>query len=57
MTLKSDVKFEEKRTLGSNNDMRNLVNLNASSDKSENLLLLPKTFYVGGKKVQRSYVS
>ena len=37
MTLKSDVKFEEKLTLGSKNDMRNLVNFNASSDKSENL--------------------
>ena len=43
MTLKSDVKFEEKLTLGS---MRNLVSFNASSDKSENvhfdLLLLSK---------------
>ena len=37
MTLKSDVKFEEKLTLGSKNDMRNLVNFNASSGKSENL--------------------
>ena len=45
MTLKSDAKFEEKLTLGSKNDMRNLVNFNASSDKPENLhfnvLLLP----------------
>ena len=37
MTLKSDVKFEEKLTLSSKNDMRNLVNFNASSGKSENL--------------------
>ena len=37
MTLKIDVKFEEKLTLGSKNDMRNLVNFNASSGKSENL--------------------
>ena len=37
MTLKGDTKFEEKLTLGSENDMRNLVNFNASSDKSENL--------------------
>ena len=37
MTLKSDVKFEEKLTLGSKNDMMNLVNFNASSGKSENL--------------------
>ena len=37
MTLKSDAKFEEKLTLGSKNDMRNLVNFNVSSGKSENL--------------------
>ena len=36
MTLKSDAKFGEKLSLGSKNDMRNLVNFNASSDKSEN---------------------
>ena len=45
MTLKSDPKFEEKLTLGSKNDIRNLVNLNVSSDKLGNfyfdLLLLP----------------
>ena len=45
MTLRSDAKFEEKLTLGSKNDMRNLVNFNASSGKSGNLrfgvLLLP----------------
>ena len=45
MTLKSDAKFEEKLTLGSKNDMRNLVNFNASSGKSGNLhldiILLP----------------
>ena len=38
MTMKSDAKFEEKLTLGSKNDKRNLRNLNASSGKSENLL-------------------
>ena len=37
MTLKRDAKFEEKLTLGSINDMRNLVNFNVSSGKSENL--------------------
>ena len=37
MTLKSDAKFVEKLTLGSKNDMRNLVNLNVNSSKSENL--------------------
>ena len=37
MTLRSDAKFEEKLTLGSRNDMRNLVNINVSSGKSENV--------------------
>ena len=45
MTLKSDGKFEEKLTLGSKIDMRNLVNFNESSGKSGNLhfdvILLP----------------
>ena len=61
MKLKSDVKFEEKLTLISKNDMRNLVNFNASSGKSDNLhfdmLLSPRVYYVWAKKVQRSYVS
>ena len=30
MTLKSDAKFEEKLTLGSKNDMKNLMNFNAA---------------------------
>ena len=50
MKLKSDVKFEEKLTLGSKNDMRNLVKFNASSGKSRNLhfdaLLLPIAYKV-----------
>ena len=50
MTLKSDAKFSEKLTLGSINDMRNLVNFNASSGKSGNLqfdvLLLPLAYKV-----------
>ena len=37
MTLKGYAKFEEKLTLGSKTDMRNLVNVNASSGKPENL--------------------
>ena len=37
MTLKSGAKFEEKLALGSINDMRNLINFNASSCKSENV--------------------
>ena len=61
MTLKSRAKFEEKLTLGSENDMRNLVNFKAISGKSENLefdmLLLSKVYYVWDKKVQMSYVS
>ena len=50
MTLKSDAKFEEKLTLRSKDDMKNLGNFNASSGKSENLhfdvLLFSKVFYV-----------
>ena len=37
MTLKSDPNFEEKLTSCLKNDMRNLVNFNFSSGKSENL--------------------
>ena len=37
MKLKSDAKFEEKLTLGSKYDMRNLVNFNANSGKYGNL--------------------
>ena len=61
MTLKSDAKFEEKLTLGSKNDMRNLVNFNVSSGKSENLhfdvLLLSIRYEVSAEKVQKSYLS
>ena len=56
MTLKSDAKFEEKLTFGSKNEMRNLMNLNASSGKSENLhfdvLLLSIAYKFSTKKVQ-----
>ena len=49
MTLKSDAKFGEKLTLGSKNDMKNLVNFNASSGKSENVnfdvVILSKVYY------------
>ena len=61
MSLKSDAKFEEKLTFGFKNDMRNLVNFNASSDKSENLhfdvLLLSTAYKISAKKVQKSYLS
>ena len=55
MTLKSDAKYEEKLTLNSKNDMRNLVNFNASSGKSENLhfdmLLLSIKYKVSARKL------
>ena len=54
MILKSDTKFEEKMTLGSKNDMRNLVNFTASSRKVENLhfdlLILSKEYSACAKK-------
>ena len=37
MTLEKDPNFEEKLTFCSKNDMRNWVNFNPSSGKSENL--------------------
>ena len=47
-------KVEEKLTLGSNNDMRNLVNFNTSSGKSESLhfdvLLFSISYKVSTKK-------
>ena len=50
MTLKSDAKFEEKLSLGSKNNIRKLVNFNASGGKSGNLyfvvLLLPVAYKV-----------
>ena len=55
MTLKNDAKFEEKLTLDSKNDLRNLVNFNVSSGKSENFhfdrLLLQKVCNVSAKKI------
>ena len=50
-------KFEEKPTLGSENDMRNLVNFNVMS-KSESLyfdvLLFSIAYKVSAKKVQKN---
>ena len=52
--MKSDVKFEEKLTLDSKNDIRNLINFNVSSGRSENLhfhvLLLSKNITIEPKK-------
>ena len=59
--MKGDAKLEEKLTLGSKNDMKNLVSFNASSGKSENLhfdgLLLSIAYKVSAKKVKKSYLS
>ena len=62
MTWKSDAKFEEKLTLPSKNDIRNLVNSDAGKAKSENLpfdvvLLLSTAYKVSAKKVQKNYFS
>ena len=50
MTLKREAKFEEKLTIGSKSDLRNLVNFDVRSDNSEDLhfdlLLLSKLYYV-----------
>ena len=56
MTPKNDAKFEEKLTLDSKNDMRSLVDFNASSDKSQNLLfdvvlLLSIAYKASAKKI------
>ena len=37
LTLKSDAKLKEKLALGSKNDMRNLVNFYATTQKSRNI--------------------
>ena len=61
MTLKSDAKFEEKLTLDSKKDMKNLVNFNVRSGKSEHLhfdvLLLSIAYKVPAKKVKKNYLS
>ena len=53
--------LKKKLTLDSKNDMRNLVNFNLSSGKSENLhfdvLLLSIAYKVSAKKVQKNYLS
>ena len=60
-TLESDAKFEEKLAFGFKNDMTNLVDFNASSEKFENVqfdvLLLAIAYKVSAKKVQKSYLS
>ena len=61
MTLKGDAKFKGKLTFILKNDLRNLVNFHASSQKSENLyfywLLLSSAYKGLEEKLQKSYVS
>ena len=62
MTLKDDAKFKVKLTRSLKNEIRNLVNFYASSQKSKNLrfdgFLLSKEYNkVLDKKVKKSYVS
>ena len=58
MTLKGDAKFKGN---GSKNDMRNLMNFNASTGNAENLhfdmLFLSIAYKVSAKKLQESYLS
>ena len=59
IALKSDAKFKEKLTLGSKNDMKNLVNFNTNRDQPENLhfdvLLLSKVYNVWAKEIQGNH--
>ena len=60
MKLKGDANFEEKLTFCLKNGMKNLVNFNSSSGKSENLhfneLILSKVRNVWAKKIQTSCI-
>ena len=61
MTLKSEAKFEEKLILCSKNDMRNLMNFNATSGKPENLHFDVQYFSIAYKvsaaeKVENNYL-
>ena len=58
----SDVRFEEKLALGSKSDMRNLVNFDGRSGKSENVhfdvvLLFLIAYIVSASKVPKSCLS
>ena len=61
MTLKGDAEFKRKLTRGLKNNIRNLVNSYASSQKSENFhydwLLFSKAYKELDEEVHRSYVS
>ena len=60
MTVESDANFEEKLTFCLKNGMRNLMNFNLSSGKSENLhfdgIFLSKVCNVSAKIIQTSCV-
>ena len=61
MTLKSVAKIKGKLTCDLKNDIRNLVNFHASSQKSENLnfdwIHFTKVYKDLDEKLQKSYVS
>ena len=61
MTLKGVAKFKRKPTCGLKNDIRNLVNLHASSLKSEKLhfdwIGLSKAYKYLDEKEQEVYIS
>ena len=61
MTLKDDEKLKGNLTRDMKNDIRNLINFHASSQKSENLqfngLIFSKAYKVLDEKVQKNYVS
>ena len=58
---KESAKFEGKLTLGSKNDLKNVMNLNVTSGKSESLhfdvLLFSIAYKVSAKKVRKNYLS
>ena len=61
MALKGDAKFKGKLIRDLKDDIKNLVNFDASSRKSKNLhfhgLLLSKAYKVLDEKLQKGYVS
>ena len=55
MTLRSDTKSEEKLSLSSKNNIRNSVNSNANSGKSENLHFKVLLLSIGYKDLAKKY--
>ena len=58
---KGDARFKGKLTCGSKNNLTNLVDFHASSQKSDNLhfdwILLHIAYKILDEKIQKSYVS